>query len=255
MANSLTPEHARAEERAAGERDYLGRQVRRLDRIGRRARRIVRPRWLALHRTKPLSDTWSARGKPVDRYYIERFLEENRHLIRGSVLEIKQSVYTDRFGAGVRRRDVLDADPTNERATIVADLTRADAVPSNSFDCFILTQTLQYVFDVRAAISHCHRILRPGGVLLCTVPSVSRIEPGSLEREYWRFTGASCRRLFVEAFGSSEVSVDTHGNVLSSIAFLAGLAREELGRRELDYEDEYFPLIVTVRATKAVEVA
>ena len=172
-------------------------------------------------------------------------------MIRGSVLEIKQSVYTDRFGSGVRERHVLDIDPENERATVVADLARADSVAADSFDCFILTQTLQFVYDLRAAISHCHRILRPGGVLLCTVPCVSRIEPGALEREYWRFTAASCRRLFGEAFEGGDVRVSTHGNVLSSIGFLAGLAEAELGRRQLDYADDYFPLIVTVRAEKA----
>jgi SAM-dependent methyltransferase len=215
----------------------------------------VRPRWLALHRTKPLSDSWSSRGTPLDRYYIESFLRANRRAIHGSVLEVKQPVYTDIFGLDVRERQVLDVDATNELATIVADLTRADSVPDNSFDCFILTQTLQYVYDLRAAIFHAHRILRPGGVLLCTVPCVSRIEPGSLEDEYWRFTGASCSRLFGEVFGDGNVTVSAHGNVLSSIAFLAGIALEELGRRQLDYDDEYFPLIVTVRATKALEGA
>ena len=178
-----------------------GRVRERTDALGKRKNRLVRPRWLALRRTKPLSDIWGAdRGTPIDRYYIERFLHQNRQTIRGDVLEIKHPMYTDRFGVGVASTDVLDIDPANERANIVADLAQADSVPDRSFDCFILTQTLQYVYDVRAAVSHCHRILRPGGVLLCTVPSVSGIDPGSLENEYWRFTAASCSRLFGDAF-------------------------------------------------------
>ena len=123
------------------------------------------------------------------------------------MLEIQQPEYTNRFGVGVEERHVLDIDPANERADIVADLARADAVPADSFDCFILLQTLHYVYDARAAISHAHRILRPGGVLLCTVPCVSRIEPGSLDHEYWRFTPASCSRLFGDAFGHDNVVV------------------------------------------------
>ena len=171
---------------------------------------MIRPRSLALGRTKPLSDVWGAdRGSPIHRYYVERFLEANRQAIQGSVLEVERPVYTERFGVGVRESHVLDTD---------VDLGRADAVPDYSFDCLILTQTLQFVYDVRAAVSHCHRVLRPGGVLLCTVPSVARIDPGAVENEYWRFTAASCNRLFGEAFDGGDVVVTSHGNVLACVA-------------------------------------
>jgi SAM-dependent methyltransferase len=221
------------------------------DALGKRKNRLVRPRTLALVRTRPLSDIWGAdRGTPVDRFYIERFLAENRQAIRGDVLEIKHPMYTDRFGVGVRERHVLDVDPGNERATFVADLAEADSVPDGSFDCFVLTQTLQFVYDVRAAAHHCHRVLRPGGVLLCTVPSVSRIDPGSLENEYWRFTAASCRRLFGDAFAGGRVAVESHGNVLACVSFVAGIAAEELGERRLLRRDDHFPLVLAVRAEK-----
>ena len=187
---------------------------------------------------------------PVDRYYIERFLDANRSAIRGSVLEVKAPVYTDLYGVDVRERHILDIDETNELATHVADLARADSLSSDAFDCFILAQTLQFVYDLRAAIRHAHRILRPGGVLLCTVPSVSRIERGSVDKEYWRFTAASCARLFEEAFEGGHVAVRSHGNVLASIAFLAGIAAEELRQSQLDENDDHFPLLVTVRAEK-----
>jgi SAM-dependent methyltransferase len=199
----------------------------------------------------PLSDGFGFdRGRPVDRYYIERFLDENRAAISGRVLEIKNSRYTHQFGVDVVHRDVLDIDPANRNATIVADLAAADGVPAGSFDCFILTQTLQLIFDTPSAIAHAHRILRPGGVLLCTVPSVSRIIPGCMDSDYWRFTGASCARLFGEVFAPDKVIVRTYGNVLTVIAFLTGMATEELRPRELDYDDQDFPLLVTVRAEK-----
>lgn len=233
-------------------RDYLGRPVRRRDYVAKRARRLLHPRSLVLRSTKPLSDRWGTdRGNiPVDRYYIERFLAANSAAIRGSVLEVKQPSYTDLFGVDVRERHVLDIDATNERATYIADLARADNLPSDAFDCFILTQTLQFVYDVKAAIGHAHRVLRPGGVLLCTVPSVSRIEPGLVEHDYWRFTTASCVRLFLDAFRGGNVVVESHGNVLVSIAFLAGMAAEELRRSQLRENDDRFPLVVTVRAEK-----
>src|SRR5438132_2000891 len=146
--------------------------------LRRRIQRLVRPARLGtLRRTTPLSDGWGKdRGTPIDRVYIEQFLAEHRADVHGRVLEVKDNRYTTRFGSGVTRRDVLDVDATNRHATIVADLAAADAVPPDQFDCFILTQTLQYIFDLEPALRHVCRVLRPGGVLLATVPSISRVD-------------------------------------------------------------------------------
>jgi len=164
------------------------------------------------------------RGTPVDRYYIERFLSAHRAVIRGRVLEVKDSAYTRRFGAGVVESEVLDIEPSNPSATIVADLSAADSVPGSRFDCFILTQTLQFIYDVRAALGHAHRLLAPGGVLLATVPVVSRLAPSNgLTGEFWRFPPAACRRLFEEVFGAGQITLQSYGNVTSAIAFLGWL--------------------------------
>ena len=215
--------------------------------------RLRHPAWLGtIRRTSPLSDHWGReRGTPVDRYYIEHFLAGERHSIRGRVLEVMNADYTDRFGAGVDASEVLDVDPANEEATIVADLAAADEIPSEAFDCFILTQTLQYVYDLRAAVEHAHRILRPGGTLLATVPAVSRVARQHPDSEYWRFTAPACSRLFGDVFERGSVDVRSRGNVLTAVAFLMGIAREELSSRELAVDDPFFPVVVTVRATKA----
>ena len=221
--------------------------------LHQRLRRLLRPAWLGtLRRTTPLSDRYGYdRGTPVDRFYIELFLQEHRRDIQGRVLEVKDHGYTDRFGINVERRDVLDIQPDNVQATIIADLTVANAIPADTFDCFILTQTLHLIYDTHAAISHAHRILRPGGVLLVTVPSVSRVVPeAGLKTDCWRFTAASCLSLFTEFFGAEQVRIHSYGNVLTAIAILTGMAYEELSRRELETNDEYFPVILGVRAIK-----
>ncbi len=218
-------------------------------------RRLRRPAFLGtIRRTTPLSHFWGYdRGKPVDRYYIEEFLISCRQDIHGRVLEIRDNTYTQRFGSSVTQSDVLDIDSTNRHATIIADLAAAYSIPAGTFDCFILTQTLQLIYDTRAAIAHAHRILRPGGVLLVTVPTISRIVPQEehgLETDYWRFTPAVCTRLFDEVFGTEQVTVRSHGNVLTAMAFLTGMACQELSSHELDRNDPFFPMIVTVRAVK-----
>jgi SAM-dependent methyltransferase len=204
-----------------------------------------------LRRMAPLSDCWGYdRGTPTDRYYIERFLDHHRSDIRGCVLEVKDSTYTDRYGTKIEHLDIVDRDPANPHATIIADLSAADSIASDSFDCFVLTQTLQFIYDVRAAVAHAHRILRPGGVLLVTVPCISKIadEPGTVD--CWRFTVASCSLLFGGHFGAENVAVRPYGNLLTAIAFLLGMAQEELSPEDFNVQDEAFPLIVGVRAIK-----
>jgi SAM-dependent methyltransferase len=215
--------------------------------------RARRPAWLGtIRRTTPLSDHYGReRGTPVDRYYIERFLDDERDAITGRVLEVLNRDYTKRFGRAVERSDVLDVDTSNADATIVADLAAADVIPSAGFDCVVLTQTLQYIYDLKPAVAHVHRILRPGGTVLCSVPSVSRMGRLELDSEYWRLTAAACSRLFGDAFAGGDVRVRARGNVLAAVAFLMGMAAEELSTRELEQDDPFFPLVVTVRATKA----
>lgn len=217
----------------------------------RRLQRWLVPAWLgSLRSTKPLSDGWGFdRGRPVDRYYIDSFLEGHRKDIHGRVLEILNSDYTRRFGSRIDQADILDIDPTNRQATVVADLAAADSISAASFDCFILTQTLQLIYDMKSAIAHSHRILRPSGVLLVTIPAVSRLA-GEGYTDYWRFTPASCARLFGEIFGPDQVTLTAYGNVLSAIAFLEGMASEELSQRELDVIDERYPVLLAIRAVK-----
>lgn len=193
------------------------------------------------------------RGVSIDRYYIEKFLTRYALDIHGCVLEIANSDYTRQFGDGrVLKSEVLHVQEGNPRATIVADLASGNQIPSNSFDCIILTQTLQFIYDVRAAISNLYRILKRDGILLATLPGISQISRYDMERwgEYWRFTTLSARRLFEQAFPTDGITVDTYGNVLVANAFLQGLAVEELRRHELDYQDPEYQLLITVRAAK-----
>ncbi len=128
-----------------------------------------------LRRVTPIDPNWGfERGTPIDRVYVEEFIGAHAGDIRGRVLEIAAPDYTTRFGRGVERVDILMATEGNPQATIVGDLTDAPQIPSDSFDCAIVTQTLQFVYDVRAALATLHRVLAPGGVLLATVPASRR---------------------------------------------------------------------------------
>jgi Methyltransferase domain len=215
-------------------------------------RRALAPVRLGVFRSGvPVSESWGYdRGTPVDRVYIHRYLDRHRESIRGRVLEVHDDRYTKRFGHAVERSEVLDIDPANPGATLIGDLASPDAFEPDVFDCFVLTQTLQFVYDLRSAVKTVRRVLRPGGVVLATVPAASRISRGQVDREFWRFTAASVRRLFADEFGGANVDVVTYGSSLTVAASIVGLAAEELPRATFDADDEHFPLIVAVRAVK-----
>ena len=208
----------------------------------------------ALRRTTPVDGNWGfERGTPIDRVYVERFVGAHAHDIRGRVLEIAAPDYTTRFGRAVTSVDVLMAEEGNPDATIVADLTDAPQVPADAFDCAIVTQTLQFVYDVRAALCTLHRVLAPGGVLLATVPGLTKISPheDAVYGEWWHYTARSLHRLAGEAFGEANVEVASFGNVLAATGFLYGLAASDLKQEELDVHDPLFEVVVGLRATKS----
>jgi len=223
-------------------------------------RASVRPplgtvRYGSLRRREPISGDWGFdRGTPIDRFYIDRFLESQREAIRGRVLEVAEDRYTRRFGGDrVTRSDVLHVAHGRSSTTIVGDLTAEDgSIPAASFDCVICSQTLQFIYDVRAAVRGIHRALVPGGTALVTIPGISQISPEDMEQwgDFWRFTTASTRRLFGEVFQGPAVSIAAHGNVFASVAFLHGIAAGEVREEELTYDDPRYQLVITVRATR-----
>ena len=214
---------------------------------------LGRVRWGNLRRVEPLSRYFGAeRGTPIDRYYIEGFLARHAADVRGRVLEVKDAAYTQRFGGGrVTRSDVLDIDQTNAEATIVADLADGAGIPSNAFDCIILTQVLQLVYDLPAAMRTLHRALRPGGVLLLTVPGISQLHYEALGHTWhWSFTEASVQRLLTAEFSPDAVTVTPYGNVLAAAALLYGVVLEEVRTGELDRRDPDYQVTLAARAVK-----
>jgi len=204
---------------------------------------------------KPVSSVFGIdRGKPIDRYYIEKFLASQAEYIQGRVLEVGGSEYSHRFGGEkVDAFEVLHATPVKQKNTFVGDLTDVSTLQENAFDCFVCTQTLNFIYDVRMAVQGAHYLLKPGGVLLATVAGISQISRYDMERwgDYWRFTTASIKKLFNPVFKGG-VQVETFGNVLAATAFLQGISVEDLPDEALlDANDPDYQLLITIIARKA----
>jgi SAM-dependent methyltransferase len=200
---------------------------------------------------KPLSYLWGFdRGLPIHRYYLEEFLQEFACDIRGHCLEFQNPGYTPRFGGGaVSKLDILHIDDTSPQATIIADLTKPNEIPSNRFDCIICTHVLHVIADLDKAVSELYRILKPGGVLLVSVPHVSMCDPGF--HEIWRFTPEGLGVVLSKGFGSENVTVRAYGNSLTAAGEIRGLVAHEFSKTILDDHDPRFAVEVCSRAFKA----
>jgi glycosyltransferase involved in cell wall biosynthesis/SAM-dependent methyltransferase len=206
-----------------------------------------------LRRTKPFSEEFGYdRGGPVDRYYIENFLQKNEAVIRGRVLEVADNDYTMRFGSTkVTQSDILHIDESNPNATIIADLSNAPQLEDDRFDCIVLTQTLQFIYNAKDAIKTCYRILKPGGALLMTVPGITQLSQDQWSDSWhWSFTRNSISKILLESFSQEKINIEIFGNVLAASAFLYGLGLPELNKEQMDVLDPNYQVIITSIAYK-----
>lgn len=207
------------------------------------------PRWGNLRRVTPFSAYYGfERGTPIDRYYLDRFLDAHRGDIHGDVLEIQTSGYTTRYGGGVRTASTIDIAPQFE-ATFTCDLAQSgDVIPSESFDCFLLPNTLSVLRDIEGCLRHALRVVRPGGVILGTAASLCQLQRDG--GDYWRLSAAGWREVAERVWPGCEVTIAPYGNCLAAIAAVMGIAVEELTGAELDVQDLQFPVLIGLRCRK-----
>ncbi len=212
------------------------------------------PRWGNLRRAKPFSECWGFdRGSPVDRYYLHRFLERHSHAIRGTVLEVQDSIYTQRFGRDVVNAHTIDINPAH-RPTFRCDLARSDGViPSDGYDCFLLPNTLCFLQDLEESLRHALRVVRPGGYLLASGSTLVPFAPDARDGEdRWHLSAVGWQAVAKAAWPSCEPEIESHGNCIAAVAAMLGLAQEELSAEELDVNDPRYPVLVTIALRKPV---
>ena len=207
--------------------------------------------WGTLRRQGGFSPSYAeGRGRALDRYYIETFLESSKSLVRGRALEVTDTTYTERFGSEITSRDALDIDADNPAATIFVDLCDPDCLPAGAFDVIIVTQTVHILLDARAGVRNLYDALAPGGTLLLTVPCASP-SSSALPTDSWRFLPTGLEVLLREACGEvAEIEVEGYGNKVTAAAFMLGLAWEDLNAEDFAPYDPQCPLVAAARVTK-----
>ncbi len=198
--------------------------------------------------TKPLSRQFGTeRGTPVDRYYIEKFLEEYKHLVKGEVLEIEDNTYSLRYGGEqLTHSIVMDVGNHGEGVTFNGNLETGEGIQNELADCFILTQTLMYLFDLKSAAHNIGRLLKRGGTALVTCSGISQNSRRCMD-DYgccFNFNVDALRKMFSSEPDLKVIEAGSYGNVKTVMAHISGLCREDLDISDFQENDKYYPLIV-----------
>ncbi len=199
---------------------------------------------------KPYSEEYgSDRGTEIARFYTENFLDQNKGLFEGNCLEFQEPTYLLKFSNLQKCNiNVIHLDDSNPLASIVADLTKPNHIPSDYFDCIICTHVLHVVFKKSEFFAEIKRILKPGGHLFLTVPGVSMCDYSW--QELWRFTELGIKKLLEQEFEKDLIRVTGFGNSLVAAGQIRGMTKEEFSLKELTYCDGRFAVEICAIAQK-----
>ncbi len=189
-------------------------------------------------------------GTPIDRYYIDKFLQNNISFIRGVIAEIGDDRYIQKYAHDIEGTFILHINGDGKNA-IKVDLSTGEGVEENKFDCLICTQTIQFIYDIEAAVSSIVKMLKPGGVGLITANGIVQISLHDYWKwgDYWRVTEMTMQRI-AEKSHVMHYEIASYGNVRVAAAEMYGLCVEDLLADSFDLQDEQYPVIVTMKIIK-----
>ncbi|MDE6641161.1 MAG: hypothetical protein K2K63_11605 [Acetatifactor sp.] len=182
-------------------------------------------------------------GKPIDRYYIEKFLENNREYIQGDVIEIEDTTYTKKYGHSLKSCFALHVEEMED--CIKGNLETGEGIDDGMADCLICTQTLQYIYHPENAAKNMWKMLKEGGTALITMPFLCQYFEGAHSwNDYWRATPQCLKKVLAETFGEDNVEAGSLGNIKTAIGFLYGLCCDDIDEGDFDYNDKEYPVTV-----------
>lgn len=203
--------------------------------------------WGNLRRTNPICQAFGfLRGEPIDRYYLNQFVEKIRPEIVGNIMEIgaianAKAAYQLSDNASYC---VLNIEKWSEE-DIVGDAHDISIIKPETFDTILLFNVLEHCYAPWIVIENIHTWLKPGGKCFASVPSAVKIH--DTPQDYWRPLPDAFNWMF-RNFSQKEIR--TYGNPLTVIATYHGIAKEELTTEELNTLHPDYPVITCIAATK-----
>lgn len=181
------------------------------------------------------------------RYYINEFLMLYRKHVKGICVEFSPPVYRDYLikNKRIKQYEVWNI-TAHEGVTVVADLQDAKSVEDNRFDSIICTHVLSAIPHPEKAISEIRRVLKPGGLILCTVPCIlQKYAPDPVD--CWRFTIDSLKNLFRDF---KKTKYHSYGNAATVAGSPYYLMTSHFPDSIMSYNDPTCPSILAVAAWK-----
>jgi SAM-dependent methyltransferase len=142
---------------------------------------------------------WADCGGPewvtYRRYLLDGFLSWSRPHMRGRIIDLggkragKRGRFRPATGTGTWTYVNLDR---NTEPDIFADVS-AVPLPDGLADCVVCTEVLEHLSLPQACIDEAHRLLRPGGTLIASVPFLYPVHADP--HDFQRFTAQGLRRL------------------------------------------------------------
>jgi SAM-dependent methyltransferase len=165
------------------------------------------------------------------------FLRPRMAQMQGSVLDVGcgEMPFREYLPAQVRYLGLDVAEAVSFGMRDHPDIVMFDGVsipfPNESWDGIICTEVLEHTLEPEALVAEMHRVLRPGGTILITVPFSARVHHAP--HDYQRFTRFRLARMLA---GFDSVEVLERGNDLAVIAnkLIVLNARLLTGRRRID---------------------
>lgn len=231
----------------AGQRNSFDSALALLDQHGFIAPPAGELNWGDLRRLVPVCARFGfSRGTPIDRYYLDKFIDKARPLVHGEVVEIggrnsNRETYAFEHAKRYRGFDIF-ASPDN---SLVGDAHDPKALPEAELDTLIAFNVLEHCPKPWLVIENMHRWLVPGGIALVMVPSAQRLH--RMPEDYWRPLPAALAHLFSTW---SECELHVYGNPVTTIAAFLGIAVEELNAAELDVFHPDYPVASCIIAKK-----
>jgi SAM-dependent methyltransferase len=150
---------------------------------------------------------------------IWRFLAPHFETMQGDLLDVGcgEMPFRSLLPQGVRYIGIDVPQAVDFSMAGSADIREFDGrdipFPDCSFDHILCTEVLEHAEDPHALIAEMHRVLRPGGILLATIPFSARVHYAPYD--FSRFTKFGLSRLFA-AFDAPHI--EERGNDIAVIA-------------------------------------
>ncbi|MBD2666452.1 putative methyltransferase [Richelia sinica FACHB-800] len=203
--------------------------------------------WGDLKKSVPICQAFGiTRGKPVDRYYLNQFIQEIKNQIVGNILEI---------GGTPKDKDFYEVNPGTSYQVmniepglgidIVGDAHDVSIIQPASFDSIVIFNVLEHCYAPWQVVENIYTWLKPGGKCFAMVPNAVRLHATPVD--YWRPLPDAFAWMF-RNFSQQKLYI--YGNPISVIASYHGIAVEELTSAELDAFHPDFPVATCIVAQK-----